>query len=59
MGCSIWEYDQFNREMHENSWLTLKADEELIFVSNELLWSKCLNQLGIKEENLVTFSGNA
>ena len=61
MGCSVWEYDQFNREMHENSWLTLKADEELIFEnpSNEPLWRKCLNQLGIEEENLVTFSGNA
>ena len=61
MGCSVWEYDQFNREMLENSWLSLKAQEDLIFEepSNELLWTKCLQQLVIKEENLVSFSGNA
>ena len=61
MGCSVWEYDQFNREMLENSWLSLKAQEDLIFEepSNELLWTKCLQQLGIKEENLVSFSGKA
>ncbi len=61
MGCSVWGYDQFNKEMLENSWLTLKANEELIFgfPSDQLLWNKCLNTLGIKEENLVNFSGKA
>ena len=31
LGCSVWDYHQFNREMLENSWLTLKASEDLIF----------------------------
>ena len=31
IGCSVWEYNQFNREMRENSWLTIKASADLIF----------------------------
>ena len=61
LGCSVWDYHQFNREMLENSWLTLKASEDLIFDQklDDTLWNLCMLKLGIKTENLVSFYGNA
>ena len=61
LGCSVWNYEQFHREMLENSWLTINASEELIFLndSKDNLWNKCLLRLGIKVENLTTSFGHA
>lgn len=61
LGCSVWDYDQFHREILENSWLTMNASEELIFLntSKDHLWKKCLLSLGIKLENLTTSFGHA
>ena len=61
LGCSVWDYEQFHREMLENSWLTINASEELIFLneSKDNLWKKCLLRLGIKVENLTTSFGHA
>ncbi len=61
LGCSVWDYDQFNREMLENSWLTINASKELVFFneSKDDLWKKCLLKLGIKVENLTTSFGHA
>ena len=61
LGCSVWDYEQFHREMLENSWLTINASEELIFLneSKDNLWKKCLLKLGIKVENLTTSFGHA
>ncbi len=61
LGCSVWDYDQFHREILENSWLTMNASEELIFYkeTKDQLWKKCLLKLGIKVENLSTSFGHA
>ena len=62
LGCSVWDYEQFHREMLENSWLTIDADEQIIFQNSSeqpFMWNSCMSKLGIKTENLVSFSGKA
>ena len=61
LGCSVWDYDQFNREMRENSWFILDSNLKLIFKYplDEFLWTESIKKLGVKKENLVNFSGNA
>ena len=62
LGCSVWDYDQFHREILENSWLTIDANEEIIFKNSSnqpFVWESCMSKLGIKTENLVSFSGKA
>ncbi len=62
LGCSVWGYDQFHREILENSWLTIDAKEQIIFKNSSnqpFFWESCMSELGIKSENLVSFSGKA
>ena len=62
LGCSVWDYSQFHREILENSWLTIDADEDIIFKNSSnlpFLWDSCMLKLGVKTENLVSFSGKA
>ncbi|MAQ08141.1 MAG: hypothetical protein CMN50_10660 [SAR116 cluster bacterium] len=62
LGCSVWGYDQFNREILENSWLTIDGNKQAIFKNSSnqsLVWESCMSKLGIKTANLVSFYGKA
>ena len=62
LGCSVWGYDQFNREILENSWLTIDGNKQAIFKNSSnqsFVWESCMSKLGIKTENLVSFYGKA
>ncbi len=61
LGCSVWTYDQFLREIRENSWLHIPAEKDFIFLeyNQDDLWDKCMLKIGIKKNNLHTGFGNA
>ncbi len=62
LGCAVWDYEQLHREILENSWLTIKADKKIIFHNSSdqpFIWNSCMSMLGVKTENLVSFSGKA
>jgi len=60
LGYSGWGPGQLEAEMHANSWLTVPADDELIF-NTEIgkKWEKCLERLGINPAMLSTEVGRA
>jgi len=61
LGCAVWDKNQLDNEMLENSWIISNGTKDLIFYKNsELsLWNKCLLEIGIDPERLVSYSGNA
>jgi|TARA_B110000259_G_scaffold94905_1_gene109890 putative transcriptional regulator len=61
LGCAVWDNNQLDNEMLENSWIISNGTKDLIFHQNsELsLWNKCLLDIGIDPNRLVSYSGNA
>jgi len=59
--CAVWDYDQLNNEILENSWLISDSSVEIIFdkqLGTEL-WKKSLINIGVDPKKLISFSGTA
>lgn len=60
LGYAGWSAGQLEEELAQNSWLTIPADEELLFhTPMKDLAQKAANKLGISIEQLNTQSGHA
>ena len=60
LGYSGWGPGQLEAEMHANSWLTVPADDELIFHTDlSKKWEKSLEKLGIEPAFLSIETGRA
>jgi len=60
MGYSGWIGGQLEREIEENSWVPLPADEELIFATHDdSKWQKAASKYGIDINNINPISGTA
>ncbi|MFN4288707.1 MAG: YqgE/AlgH family protein [Brevundimonas sp.] len=60
LGYAGWDAGQLEGELLENVWLTLDADEALIFDDDYAgKWSRALALLGINAANLSSLSGHA
>ncbi len=60
LGYAGWHAGQLEDEIKRNSWLTVAANEDLIFTSNpENTWKQALAQLGITPQHLSMQSGSA
>jgi len=55
-----WEAGQLEKEMLDNSWLSVPADESVIFdLPYEERWLATLRLLGVEPGQLTSFSGHA
>lgn len=60
LGYAGWGAGQLEEEIRNNYWLTLDADEDLLFQPNSSdKWQGALNKIGISPEHLSSFSGQA
>ncbi|MFZ5717944.1 MAG: YqgE/AlgH family protein [Pseudomonadota bacterium] len=60
LGYSGWGAGQLEREIRENVWLTVDADEALVFDDDyETKWARALGKLGIDPKFLSSEAGRA
>lgn len=60
LGCAGWEAGQLEEELAANSWLTVPADEAVLFeVPIEQRWSRAAGLLGVDLRLLTDYSGRA
>lgn len=60
LGCAGWSAGQVEKELKENSWITLPASESLVFDSdNTDKWERAASSLGINFTNYSLKVGNA
>jgi putative transcriptional regulator len=60
LGCTGWEAGQLEKEIKENSWITIPANENLVFdCHNEEKWQQANHSLGINLMNYSADIGNA
>ncbi len=60
LGYSGWAGGQLESELRRNGWLTVDADEELVFsLADDEKWSAALRRLGIDPALLSAEGGNA
>jgi putative transcriptional regulator len=60
LGYAGWGAGQLEREIRENVWLTVEADEALVFDDDyETKWSRALAKLGIDPQFLSAEAGRA
>ena len=60
LGYAGWAPGQLDREIQENGWLTVPADEELVFdEAQDEKWERAVNRLGIDPGKLSGFAGRA
>lgn len=60
LGYSGWSPGQLDEELKENSWLTVDADEDLLFgLNTEKKWDQALRKLGIDPAMLNENAGHA
>ncbi len=63
LGCAVWNKDQLNNEILDNSWIISNSKLELVFYNNNdkevSLWNRSLKDIGINPDKLVTYSGKA
>ena len=61
LGCAVWDRNQLDNEILENSWIITNSSEEIIFnrQSGFDLWKKSLVNIGIDPKKLVSYSGTA
>ena len=61
LGCAVWDKDQLDSEVLENSWIISNGTKDLIFSNHSSLslWKKSLISIGIDPDKLVNYSGNA
>ena len=60
LGYAGWAPGQLDREIQENGWLTVPADQELVFdVAQDGKWERAVGRLGIDPGNLSGVAGRA
>ena len=60
LGYAGWGAGQLEREIRENVWLTVEADEALVFDDDyDTKWSRALSKLGIDAQFLSSEAGRA
>lgn len=60
LGYAGWSEGQLDGELRDNAWLTLEADDELLFNTDpELLYQTCLARLGVDSSFLSATGGHA
>ena len=60
LGYAGWEAGQLEREMHENAWLSLPVDEQIVFATPfEDRWHAVWRQLGIDVGRVSHVAGHA
>jgi putative transcriptional regulator len=60
LGYAGWGAGQLEREIRENVWLTVPADEELVFDDDyDTKWSRAVEKLGIDPKFLSAEAGQA
>lgn len=60
LGYASWSAGQLDREIQENGWLLVPADEHLVFgADNGTKWEAALTKLGIELSLLSTEAGHA
>lgn len=60
LGYAGWDAGQLEQEIQENAWLTIEADDEVLFDTPvHLIWQAAVNKLGIDVWQLTQHSGNA
>ncbi|MDC9594679.1 YqgE/AlgH family protein [Xenorhabdus sp. IM139775] len=60
LGCSSWETGQLEKEIMENSWLTVNAEPSIIFNTPiTARWREAASLLGINISNLASQAGHA
>ena len=60
IGCSLWTGGQLERELAKNSWLTVAADEDILFkLPAHKRYDAALSKLGIRSEMLSGAVGHA
>jgi putative transcriptional regulator len=60
LGYASWSSGQLEKEMHDNHWLTMESQNDIIFNTPvEQRWAASLQRLGISPEQLSTEIGHA
>ena len=60
LGYAGWEAGQLEQEIQDNAWLTIEADDEILFdVPIHQKWQAAVNKLGIDVWQLTQNSGQA
>ncbi|MGJ8564619.1 MAG: YqgE/AlgH family protein [Alphaproteobacteria bacterium] len=60
VGYSGWDEGQLEHELQENAWLTVEADEALIFDAEmDTKWDRAIRKLGITPDRLAHTGGRA
>ncbi len=60
LGYAGWGPKQLDGELQANAWLSVPADEELVFDGDlESKWERSLGKIGIAPKNLLGLSGDA
>jgi putative transcriptional regulator len=60
LGYASWSAGQLETEIQHNSWLTIEADEELIFWTElDAKWTRAMAKLGVDITKLSTSCGQA
>jgi len=60
LGYAGWAPGQLDEEIQNNGWLTVPADEEVVFrLQNELKWRSAVSRLGVDISNLSGEVGHA
>jgi putative transcriptional regulator len=60
LGYAGWSAGQLDDEIQANGWLTVEADEDLIFGSHlEDKWEKAMHKIGLDLSKLSSHSGHA
>lgn len=59
LGYAGWESGQLERELRDNAWLTVAADDELLFdVPLEQRWNAAAALMGVDAQRLTHYAGN-
>lgn len=60
LGHASWTAGQLEQELHDNVWLTLPYEADLIFDNDSGdIWTSCFNRLGITAAHLSATAGHA
>ncbi|AWX14623.1 hypothetical protein CEP49_04125 [Mergibacter septicus] len=60
LGCAGWSEGQLEKEIRQNVWQVLPADEKILFDTDYLQrWDEVYKQLGVNIHSLASYVGNA
>ena len=60
LGYAGWSAGQLERELRDNAWLTVRADERILFdTALDERWQAAVALVGVDPAHLMTYSGHA